>query len=56
MSIALLDLFVPCSGVVLDALSTLWGYCDEMNEGKEVCKRLHRRLKGIFEELQKMEK
>ncbi|KAE8981670.1 hypothetical protein PR003_g27326 [Phytophthora rubi] len=56
MSIALLDLFVPGSGVVLDALSTLWGYCDEMNEGKDVCQRLHRRLKGIFDELQKMDK
>ncbi|KAE9123202.1 hypothetical protein PF010_g6486 [Phytophthora fragariae] len=56
MSIALLDLFVPGSGVVLDALSTLWGYCDEMNEGKDVCQRLHRRLKGIIDELQKMDK
>ncbi|KAG6617281.1 Serine/threonine protein kinase [Phytophthora cinnamomi] len=56
MSIALLDLFVPGSGVVLEALNTLWEYCGEMNEGKDVCKRLHRRLKGIFDELQKMEK
>ncbi|KAL4138217.1 Armadillo repeat-containing protein 3 [Phytophthora ramorum] len=46
---------VPGGGSVVDALLKIYQLCNEMKEGQETCKRVHLRLKDIFDELQKME-
>ncbi|EEY53119.1 uncharacterized protein PITG_06743 [Phytophthora infestans T30-4] len=49
------DMFIPGSGSVVTVLVKIYDLCNEMKEGQIACKRLHLRLKDIFDELQKME-
>ncbi|KAF4028353.1 hypothetical protein GN244_ATG19975 [Phytophthora infestans] len=49
------DMFIPGSGSVVTVLVKMYDLCNEMKEGQIACKRLHLRLKDIFDELQKME-
>ncbi|KAL4173092.1 hypothetical protein KRP22_008248 [Phytophthora ramorum] len=50
------DLVIPGSGTVAQTLSTILQLSADMKEGKDACKRLHQRLKCIFDELKKREK
>ncbi|GMF30293.1 unnamed protein product [Phytophthora lilii] len=51
-----LDLMIPGAGLVVDVLSTSVDLCSEVAEGQEECKKLHDRLKTIFDELEKMDR
>ncbi|RLN84057.1 hypothetical protein BBJ28_00010754 [Nothophytophthora sp. Chile5] len=52
---SLLDLVVPGVGSVAHALFRILQLCGDMREGRDVCTRLHVRLKQILDELQLME-
>ncbi|KAE9107400.1 hypothetical protein PF007_g13054 [Phytophthora fragariae] len=52
----MLDLVVPGSGTVVRVLAKISQLCLKTKEDQEACRRLHRRLQDIFDELEKLEK
>lgn len=52
---SLLQLAVPGEGPVAAALLTIQQLCLQMKEARPACSRLHRRLRSLLDELQRME-
>jgi hypothetical protein len=50
----ILDMIIPGSGAIADVLLSISEMCSEMSEGQDVCKRVHSRLKDLFDEMDKM--